>query len=502
MRKIIFLVFIFGFLVRVISILPANTIIGFDQARDLFNATTIFRDHHFAIIGPTAGNNSNLHHGILFTYYLVFPLIIFKGNPIGAAIFNSFFNALSVITLYFLARDLFKSKTVAFVAAFFTAVSYYFVQFSGWLSNPTGTFFTLPLFFYGIWEYYKRKKWGLPLALFFLGLTIQFELFFVYLIPTGIILWIILRPKFPSIKLLLFSTFCFITATSTMIATEIKFHFAGVKSILFAGDFVGGQKFSFLSILIDFLKNRWETFYLNFFPSEKNIGTLIGIFAVLFLFYEIFRFRKDKDILKRNLFLLVWFFSPAIMFLLGQHNAPWFFIGRPAASILIFAYIVSKIKSKFIIFSVLLLILFMNISLIKDSLGKGQVLLEPDAASIMSDQLKAIDYTYNSTNGESFEINSLTNPLYINAVWGYQYYWYGAQKYSYLPSFAGGEQLYPYNTLAKKNNPQYLFLLMDTTERIPPQFRNEIINTANKNSKLIEEKKFGGIIVQKRLLVK
>src|SRR5579864_1981997 len=102
MKKIIILIFLAGFVLRIISIFPANTIIGFDQARDLWSATTIFRDHHIAVIGPTAGNNPNLHHGVAFWYYMVVPLILSRGNPIGVAIWNSFFNALSIIILYFL----------------------------------------------------------------------------------------------------------------------------------------------------------------------------------------------------------------------------------------------------------------------------------------------------------------------------------------------------------------------------------------------------------------
>ncbi len=250
-KKIIFIIFILGFIVRVLSVLPANTIIGFDQARDLFAATTIFRDRNMAFIGPIAGNNPNLHHGVLFWYYLIIPLVAARGNPIGAVIWNSFFNALTIIILYLLGKDLFKSKKVGIIAAIVTAVSFYFVQFSGWLSNPTGTFFTVPLVFYGLWKYKKGKNWGLPLSFLFLGITIQFELFFIYLIPGGVLAWIILRPKWPTLKLALLSIFLFCVAVSSMIATEIKFHFAGIKSILFAGQFVGGKSIGFFNLLIE-----------------------------------------------------------------------------------------------------------------------------------------------------------------------------------------------------------------------------------------------------------
>ncbi len=494
----ILIIFILGFSLRVLSIIPANTNIGFDQARDLFTSTTIFRDLNIAVIGPTAGNNLGLHHGVLFWYYMIPGLVIFRGNPVGALIQNSFFNALSVITLYLLAKDLFKSRKAGLIAAIITAVSYYNVQFSGWLSNPTGTFFTLPLFFYGVWNYSKGKKWGLPLAAFFLGLTIQFELFFIYLIPTGIIAWIILKPKLPSPKLTLLTLITFLISVCTMVATEIKFNFSGIKSIFSAGQLVGNNKSNFLEILITFLQQKWETFYLNFWPQNSEIGTLIGIAAVLFLIYELI---KNKSARKQNLFLLLWFFSPAIMFILGTHNAPWFFIGRPSAAILIGAYLISKIKSKALISIILFLIIISNLKAISASYGKGQVLLEPDPGSVMSDQLKSIDYTYEKSNGEPFEINTLTNPLYVNAVWSYHYYWYGLSKYGYLPSWVGGKQLYPYNTLEDpKGEEKYLYLIMDTTPRIPPQYLFEIVTSADKVSKLIETKFFGAIKVEQRIL--
>ncbi len=186
------------------------------------------------------------------------------------------------------------------------------------------------------------------------------------------------------------------------------------------------------------------------------------------------------------------------MFILGQHNAPWFYIGRPAAAILIGSYLISKIKPKALTALILIFIIGANLFAIHDSFGKGQILLEPDRASIMSDQLKAIDYTYRESLGKPFEINTLTNPLYINAVWGYQYSWYGNNKYNYLPSFAGGTQLYPYNTLeGLSGQEKYLYLIIDKSTRIPEKYHREIINGALKIGKLIEVKEFGELEVQK-----
>lgn len=500
MKKILILIFLIALALRLFSVLPLNTVIGFDQARDLWDSTTIFRDHDIRIIGPTAGNNPNLHHGVAWLYYVIPPLIVFHGNPIGVAIWNGFFSALLVFVLFLFARSLFDSKKSALISSLIVGVSFYYIQFAGWLSNPTVCLFTVPVFFFGLWEYYKGKRWGLPLSFLFLGLTIQFELFFVYLIPTFIIAWIILRPKLPSLKLFAVSLLLFIFATFTMMLTEIKFNFMGIKSILGAGSFVGGAKSNFFDLLFIFLRDKWDAFYLNFWPQNKSFGIIFGLIVVGFFIWEIYRKRRDKLIVKRNLFLLLIFFSPIIMLTLGYHNAPWFLIGRPFAAILMAAYLISKIRSKFLVGSILIFIVAANILAVKDSYGKGQVLLEPDESSLMSSQIAALDYSYESSNGDSFEINSLTNPLYINAVWSYHYYWYGRDKHGYLPTWAGGDQLYPYNSLTSANgHEKYLYLLIDTSVRIPPQYRNAIIKWAEERSQLVEEKTFGGIYVQKRI---
>lgn len=490
---ILFLIFLLGFLIRFLSVWPANTIIGFDQARDLFDSLKIIQGD-LRVIGPTAGNNPNLHHGVAWLYFMVPPLLVSQ-NPIYVVLWNSLFNAGAAVVLYFIAKALFKSKTVGYFAAIIASTSYYYVQFSGWLSNPTATFIPLSLFFLGVIKYYQGKKWGLPFSTFFLGLTIQFELFFIYLIPMSMILWFILKPKVPSIKLTAVSLLAFAAAASTMIATEIKFHFAGVKSILTAGAVIGRGKSTFFQDIAIFLQNRWETFYLNFWPQNKTAGTIISMLAVSFLIFEIVKNWQKKELVKRNLLLLVWFFSPAIMFVLGVHAAPWFYIGRPGSAILIGAYLLSRLKSKTLTASVLILITFANLTAIHEAYGRSQPFLEPDSAAILSRQVEVMKYTYEKSAGQPFAIDTVTNPLYINAVWAWNYNWYN-QNYGYKPDWLGGDQLPPYNTLPPSRGKEKIyFLIIDETPRIPYSHTLSAIATMEKRGKLIEAKEFGGIKV-------
>ena len=487
--QILSFIFTFACLIRLASVWPANTIIGFDQARDLFDSRKIVLDKDLRIVGPTAGNNANLHHGVAFLYFLIPPLILGGGNPIWAVLWNSLINASSIIVLFLFAKSLFKDKRAGIIAAIIGSVSYYYVQFSGWLSNPTVTLFTVPLFFLGFWQYKEDKSWGLPLAAFFLGLSIQFEIFFLYLIPTAAILFLVLKLKPPTVKIFVYSLIAICFSLSSMIATEIKFGFSGLRALLSA---TGGQKPSFFQNLEYFFDRFFQTFSQTLWPQNKTFAIAVGIFIIALLLYQIIRFKNGRPTL---IFLLVYLFSPGLMLILGSHAAPWFLIGLPPAIILLTSFVLSKIKSPVLLCLCLSLIAFINLKAVINSYGQGQALLEPDRSATLSKQIAAMDYTYQMSPGENFAIDAVTNPLYINAVWAYNYNWYW-HRYGYKPSWLGGDQIPPYDTLSKASgNEKYLFLIIDQTPRIPPIYTQNATNSMKKIANYIEEKEFDGIKV-------
>jgi len=293
----------------------------------------------------------------------------------------------------------------------------------------------------------------------------------------------------------------FSLATLTMILTEIKFHFAGVASLLEAGNNVGFGKAPFDKILPAFLQKLWTTFSVNLWPQKQEFGVLLGILVICFLLFELLDKQTNSAAKKGAVFLLLYLFSPALMLFLGYHNAPWFLIGLPPAIALSTGFALSKLKYKWLGLMLIALIIWANIIAISDSQGQGQILLEPDKSALFSKQLAVIDYTYQESLGQPFAINTLTNPLYINAVWAYNYRWYGKNKYGFLPTWAGGDQLYPYDTLAKFSGKEnFLYLIIDVTPRIPDVYKLYLVDWVDKNSQLLAEKDFDGILVQKRQL--
>lgn len=487
MKKVIILLFLLAFSLRVYSVFPNKIILGYDQIRDLFAAKNMWVDGDLKIIGPTAGNNLNLHHGVAFLYYVLPPIIMFNGNPFWISVWNSFISSLAVIIIYKFSKSLFKDKVAAIISAFITAVSCYFISYAGWIGNPAPTLVTVPLVFYFLWKYINGDQKSFIFSLLFLGLSIQFELFFIYLIPVLIGILILFKQKLPSKKIILLSLLAFLLITSTMIATEIKYNFSGIKDI-FGAVFMG--KIQGAGIINNFLfmvNGFVETFSDNIWPGKIIFGKLFALFTLLFFLIKI----KKKSFS----FLLIYLLSPFVMLIAGFHGSPWFLIGLPPAIAISSGYLISRLKYPVLISITCLLIFYVNF-------GVDINLLGADESSILANQMAVIDYTYESSGYKNFTINSVTNPLYINYPWAYNYGWYGLKKYGYLPTWTGGEQLPPYDVLSNSNNnEEYLYLIIDQTPRIPNIYKDNAYNWANKISLLIEEKRFEGLIVQKRKLL-
>lgn len=491
--KLVVAIFIFAFLLRVFTIYPYNTIIGFDQARDLFVAKTIVVDHDLKIIGPTAGNNDALHHGVLYWYYLVPGYVLSSGNPAGIAMWNAFFNSFTVVVAYLFVKNITQNNFAGIVAAALASISHYLVQYSGWLSNPSPTLLFIPLVFYSLWKYINGKNWGLLFCAIFLGICIQLELFLLYLIPTILILWLIFSRKLPSLKTAFFSLALFCLATSTMIATEIKYDFSGMKAIFGAGQFVG-EHTSLGQRLVNFGERFFETFEQTLLPLPGKGAFLFSLVAIGTIVVLI----KHKKLRMPIFFVLGYLFSPILMLILGSHNAPWFLISVPLAAILLLSIILYKLFPKVLLISLGVIIIFTNFMANLKIAKSGQTLLEPDSGAIMAKQLQAIDYTYLSCPSKQVAVDTVTNPLYINSVWAYHFDWYGKTKYGFLPNWLGGKQNYPYDVLPSQTGTEKCFyVIADQTPRIGEAYRQNAINSALEKGKLVETRDFEGIVVYK-----
>lgn len=478
----------------------SNLVFDYDQIEDQFYTYTVAHDFNPAVIGRAVYGDPRLHHGVFYYYYNAIPFLISGGNFFASAYWNDLFNVLTGLTLFILAKLLFKKNLPGLIAAFLVAVSFEFIKFSNWLTIDTPAIFLVPLFYLGLWGLYLRKFWAYILLPVSLGLCIQSDLSLLYLIPVGFIFLIIFRPKLPNPKLSALSLGLFILTISTLIITELKLQFAGIKFFLnFSENFHSAVKFTYQERFLLFFEDFFKNFAGNLFPSRVDLGIYLAFLIILLVIYFLFLKKTENDEKKGITFLLFYLFSPAITLILGYHDTPWFLIGLPGAIALISGYVISKFKLVIII-SILLIIAISNINIVLSRPAKAYKLFDSyyDPSSYLAYQLEMVDYTYQQSAGRPFAINSVTYPLYYNAMWAYLYNWYGKERYGYTPTWLGGKQVYPYNLLLlSKGEEKNFYMLLSRTPRIPKWEEDRGKTWGLEHGNLVEEKQNPGFIIQK-----
>lgn len=497
---ILFCLLIFGFWLRYQNIQPANIVFDFDQYEDLFYTYKIAVDHDPVIIGRAIYGDARIHHGVFYYYYNLLPFVVSGGNPLISAYWNSFFNAVTLLILFILARSIFGKILPGLIAALIAAVSFEFIKFSSWLTIDTVAIFLVPLFYLGLWSYHQGKGWGLILSSISLGLSLQTDLSFLYLFGIFLIFWVIFKPKLPTLKLFLITLLVGIFSISTLILTEIKLNFSGVKTLLNFSQTFEAAKLPLPERITLFIHDFGRQFSLNLFPQREDLGIYLAVIILLATISPLFFPKTSRQERTGIYFSLLYLFSLAVTLILGYHQKPWFLIGLPPAIALISGYAISKLKPVYLILLVAFLIIWGNSKIILERPNESYKLFGSiyDSTSYLDYQLKVVDYTYQQSGGQPFAINAVTYPLYYNGMWAYLYNWYGKSRYSFLPGWLGGDQLHPYDLLPKAaGEEKIIYMIISETVRIPDVYKNKGKTWALQQGRLIEEKVLDGFTILK-----
>jgi len=506
-RRLIFtavvLIFIMAYLLRVAFLHKLALIFGYDQARDAYVAQQIIKGD-LKILGPPA-STPGLYHGV-FYYYLLAPAYwLGKGNPIIAAYWVALFNAATVFTVFCLTYLFTKRVGAAILASFLFAISFEATQYATWLSNPTIAVWTVPLLYLGLWSFLvERKSWGAIVAGVGLGLSIQADIFLLYHgIPVAFWMWRT-RQKIRGKDILYFLT-SFLICISTMILSEVKFGFKGISgviSLLTTQDAIVASK-GLGDFLVLFLNQISRPFGLSSYPANIGYGSVLVLALITLALLE---WTKKKSLAKRKIawqpFLATWLFSHITVVTLGGTSTPFLLVGiGPAVSIILAIFLWKWFLEKKRVLAVLLLVILLlgNLAAIFRNNPRGSVIFAIQKDMLLKKQLALIDYTYQEAKGAPFSISSLTSPLWINIVWTYLYKWYGQDHYGYLPSWHGRSQVGQLDALPEHDSKTKIyFLILEPIAGIPKRYLKQTIDEENSVSRLIEEKYFGELRVQKR----
>ncbi len=485
----------------------------YDQARDAFESINMITRHHPKLLGPST-DIPGLFHGPLY-WYILSPFYYFsRGNVIVARFVLIILSLFNIPLIYYFARQLFREKSIALLSAFFIAISFETVQYSRWLSNPSPAVLSLGLFFLGLWAFMTKKSWGLPLFLLGWGLSIQFQFFLVYelvIIAIAVIVVVLQKKKKPLVvpnKVNTTLFVLFLLSVSTFAIAEVKFRLQGIRALV---NFLLEKKETtpdYVAILQKFADSLVSNIKFNFFNNQIIAWiVLLGICAYVgWVLYRKTRYRYQI------LFLFLWFISPVILYVIEGTNAYFLNIGNAyplilLASLILYEFLIKDktvlLKSIFLL--ILAAIIINNVYLVAANDKHGETLFAIQQDMLYPYQHEALDWIYMESKGQPFAIDTVTNPLFINTTWAFQFNYYGKRKYGYMPMWLGyPQQDYPggnvqYGNIPDRHN-QLFFVIYEPIEGIPLSYYKGYRTYENLRSYVIKTKKIRSFVIEKRKL--
>ena len=502
---ILILIFALALIIRFLYF-PNNIYFGFDQARDAFAASDVLKGD-LKIVGPPT-TFEGLNHGVLY-YYIWAPIYLLgQGDPTFLAAFLRTVNAALIFLVFLIGSTIFNRKVGLFAVLLF-AVSFEQTQFAIYMNHPSLGVLSVLLLYWGLsLLVFQKKNYGLIIASAALALSVQFEFVLVYLMAPSLTILLMFRNHLPKIDFHIWrwAILSFLLIISTFILSEIKFHF---KAINAATALLGNSQKGVEAIISTYIFEIKKMIAYNFVGNSNLEGTgmLILIVSSVYIFY------KFRNLRKGVLFIGVWFFSSFLIYLISggskdlNSNIPLFYhnMGVSVSLIILTAMLIDLIYKKVKILAILTLIviIFMNWFLIQELNPKGSISeINVQSGMLLSDEKKVMDYMYNESKGKPFAVKGITMPFLINTTWSYLFKWYGMEKYGYLPvwngkhadGFPGALRVQE----AQEGLPVNRFLVIEPVRGIAPYLINEYLQEENYFTKVVEEKKFGEFIVQKR----
>lgn len=481
-----------------LKLISSQVTFGYDQARDAYEAYSIWHNHDLKILGPSS-DVPGLNHGVLWYYFLALAYGISQGNPEGAATFSLVLLYLFIPIIGLISYKLTKNYKDSLMAVALYSFAPLGVTFSYWLSNPMLALLITPPLLLFIWTYLKEQnKILLPFIGLGYGLLIQSDFAFLVLLLTIPFYIYFFKLKIKRSEFLLFSSGLLI-ALSTFILTYIKFKTNIVQLVMSFLVNNTGTGFSTGSSLLSLIDSTVNIFSITFLPFPKLLVFALLAFLIFYKRKEIFSINN-----KLITFLLIWLSGSLSIFVFNRGSMSAIFLYGPFlfSGVLLMGLILNNIiKKDYARYLILAVIILFQVLLINSWTSRYFTPLSIQIGNTTKFEKEIVDYTYEQSKGKNFVINSITVPLYINTTWSYLYEFYGKNKYNYLPYWGGRSQVGYLGNLSEDvpSNAALRYLIIEPQEGIQEIWKTRIIYDEERISDIVEKKKFGNYEVQKRV---
>ena len=493
----IFLITTVGFFIRNYN-LKDNFIFGYDQTRDALRIYSMIKEKDLRLVGQES-DIPGVFHGPL-TYYLMLPFYYFSSfDPNIVVYLFLILDLINGIIIYYLGKIIFNNKIIAFFSFFTHIFSYVSISYSRFISNASLLPLGINIFYLGaVLFFLKKKRIGLFVLGLGLGLAINFNFLAVHLILLATIYFYYYKKKFYLKTYLVFLT-PFAILIFPFIIADIKWNFIISRSILnFLINNPIKKNISLVNFIDSIIIKLTEFVYHTFFSFSFIISFIFLIFIISYPYISKIGKKISKRLFLLYLPLLIYIFLSS--FEVGVVNSPWILSGCYLPLILLTNFFlvnffrIKTLKNK-LFFLLLALFFVSNLKLIiKDK----EIVKIFTIQRILLKDLKAV-VNYVRPN-PVFSVCSVSNPLFYNTNWAFAFTILNKRNNSVF--WAGPKQetksYMPYD----KNHVKLRFLIIEPLGGIPEYAKKATIYKEDQVSKLTEEKRFGDIIVQKRILTK
>lgn len=377
-----------------------------DQARDMLLVQDIVDNKNITLIGTHSGLGG-FFHGPLWLYLLIPFYIVGSGDPLAFTYAYVLIALLTVLGAYFVASLLYGKKA-GLLAAFLLAVSP-----SIWMPVPNTIgvnmvpLVFLPMFYFLV-RYIRGDAKAFIYAIFFAGLSLQFETALpLIILPVVLLSFFLNKNAIKNVKVIALSFVSLGVSLATFILFDVRHDFLMTRSLLML--FTSGKREEgymeyperFVSH-VQSLRSVYESVLINrSFLLEIVLIVIVIAFVALAMKQKLYKKKEGKELVYLALF-------PLIIFTLYLFYAypvfPEYVFGLTIPVALALTVIIKNLWSNSI--GKALAILFFSITLIT----AGQMIYKnyftPYTMDMTSgsyqNQKKVTEWIYNDSKAQSF----------------------------------------------------------------------------------------------------
>jgi hypothetical protein len=497
---LLFVLFIWGILLRSVELINGNYLFGHDHGRDYLAAYSIVENHKLTLIGSEVGSGvagiSGLFHGPGYFYLISLAYVLFHGDPIGGQLCMFLFGIITMTAASWVGYKM-MGKLGSLTLLFFVTVSPLIVSQSRfiWSVHPFTVFIVLALYF--AFRIPDNPRLFAPLAIFAAGMTHHSQLGVAVPLTLTLMLSFPLIYRISDRRTYLYSFFVLILVYFPMIAFEARHGFMGTRSILSYVKNGGGTSSIFDSVrlsshMINYLDNFTNTFTFEFGWIPRNIQ-LIMLWATLPVVG--FGFLRNKVHKQRVfMFLIIFMFIFTWVFYLLLNNVIWDYYLTHLRIGVIFMYslvFVSLVRSfhksileklGIIVFIVFFVGVFVG-SAFRQYISYTVDIHDLGVYEKILGKRYVIDEIYKDAQGEPFSVFVFMPSIYTYP-YDYLFATYGKRKYGFEPTH-------------EKKGLAYLIIEPDFSQ---PWRHNGWLETVVQGGETVWKKTLlNGLILEKRL---